>query len=104
MIKCSNSTALCHLLVIICRKLWKSEAIECVWLPTKTEVLKNVTNFVGISFSDLVTCLPFGNTVDFAEVQGKHIWAALEFSASAYHEQKGTNFLQVSGNYVCIPK
>ncbi|CRL07277.1 CLUMA_CG020256, isoform A [Clunio marinus] len=47
-----------------------------------------------VSYDDLFTSLPFQNTIDTFELQGKHLLEALEFSAAAYRYY---NFLQFSG-------
>lgn len=53
---------------------------------------------VDITYNDLVTCLPFGNTIDIVDVQGRYISQALEHAATAFvGQQNTTNFLQVSG-------
>jgi 5'-nucleotidase len=47
-----------------------------------------------VTYDDLFTSLPFQNTIDTFELQGRHILETLEFSAAAYRTY---NFLQWSG-------
>lgn len=47
-----------------------------------------------ITYDDLFTTLPFQNTIDTFELQGRHLLEALEFSAAWYSFY---NFLQFSG-------
>lgn len=70
----------------------------------------------NITYTDLITSQPFGNTVDLIELQGKHILETLEFSVSNSYsryrgngrhkrdvearEFSGQGFLQMSGIHV----
>lgn len=47
-----------------------------------------------VTYDDLFTSLPFQNTIDTFELQGRHLLEAMEFSAAAYRYY---NFLQFSG-------
>lgn len=53
-----------------------------------------------ITVDDILTALPFSNTIDLIEIRGKHLRAAFEFSVEGY-DPKGFHlagkFLQVSG-------
>ncbi|KAK9711182.1 5prime-nucleotidase, C-terminal domain [Popillia japonica] len=53
-----------------------------------------------ITYNDLATSSPFGNTVDYAEIQGKDLKDLIETAASPYSSSRVTadvNLLQVSG-------
>lgn len=60
---------------------------------------KTYKPFLGITYNDIVTVMPFQNTVDIGELQGKYLVQALERSAGPFVGQAKTrtNLLQVSG-------
>lgn len=55
---------------------------------------------LDLTFGDLVTVLPFGNTIDTLELRGKHLIETLEYAVSkSYDEDRfnGAYMLQMSG-------
>lgn len=56
----------------------------------------------ALTYGDLVTTMPFENTLDTMDMRGEHLLMALEFSASLSWEEDrydGANTLQISGNF-----
>lgn len=54
-----------------------------------------------ITYGEMVTSQPFSNTVDFGQLQGKHIKEVLEQSAGAFDNARvlsDLKLLQVSGS------
>jgi 5'-nucleotidase len=55
-----------------------------------------------VTLEDVMTVIPFQNTVDLIEIQGKYLREAFEFCVMGYdptaHHLAG-KFLQVSGTY-----
>jgi 5'-nucleotidase / UDP-sugar diphosphatase len=56
----------------------------------------------NITFGDLIQVIPFSNTVDMFELEGKDIRAALENSVIFDEDEKRYNFLQPSGLWYTV--
>ncbi|KAF2890747.1 hypothetical protein ILUMI_15426, partial [Ignelater luminosus] len=80
------------------KNVWTSAAIAII----NSGGIKTSITPGNITFSDLILTLPFGNTFDVGEIQGKHLKAALEFAAGNENHWGGynMNLLQVSGLYI----
>ncbi|XP_055549436.1 apyrase-like [Wyeomyia smithii] len=48
----------------------------------------------SLTYDDLVTAVPYENTVDTFDLEGKYLWEALEYSAGRHNS---ADFLQISG-------
>ncbi len=56
-----------------------------------------------ITYGDLLTVLPFGNTADIIEIKGEHLLLALEHGLTKWNPQDPAGrFLQMSGLYLII--
>ena len=71
---------------------------------TQTHIFYIYTLSTGdISIGDVITVLPFRNTVDIVEMKGKHVLGMLENSVAYYSTESDKlfgGFLQVSGKYL----
>ena len=57
----------------------------------------------SITLEDVMTVLPFRNTIDLMEIKGKHLLEAFEFSVDGYDPNgfhTAGKFLQISGKSV----
>lgn len=56
-----------------------------------------------ITYSDLITTIPFENTLDTVELRGDHLLETLEYAVTKSYEEEsfvGANMLQFSGNFI----
>ena len=55
----------------------------------------------NITYGDLLTVLPFGNTADILEIKGEHLLQAFEHGVTKWNPTSPRGaFLQVSGNVI----
>ncbi|XP_058453625.1 apyrase-like [Malaya genurostris] len=51
----------------------------------------------NLTYDDIVTAVPYENTMDTFDLEGRYLWEALEYSASRHNS---ADFLQVSGLHI----
>lgn len=54
----------------------------------------------NLTYADLVTCVPFKDTLDTIDILGEHLLSALEFSATKATDEDRYNILQISGEQI----
>ncbi|XP_022902715.2 apyrase [Onthophagus taurus] len=87
-----------------------NEAEEGSWTAAPIAIInaggiRTSINKGDISFNDLATSQPFGNTVDTGKLQGKYIRELMESAAMPYNSKRvyaDVNLIQVSGIRVVI--
>ena len=59
-----------------------------------------ISSLESITYGDILTVLPFGNTADIIEIKGKHLLHVLEHSVTEYSETNPSGrFMQYSGKH-----
>lgn len=67
---------------------------------------KILSNILDLTYADLVTAQPFGNTVDIGDIQGKYLKELFEFTTKEYNAGRlysSLNLIQLSGKFIIIP-
>lgn len=65
--------------------------------------LSNYMYFLDITYSDLITAQPFGNTVDIGDIQGKYLKEMFEHTTKEYNVGRtysSLSLIQLSGESV----
>lgn len=64
-----------------------------------------LTYILDLTYADLLTAQPFGNTVDIGDIQGKYLKELFEFTTKEYNAGRlysSLNLIQLSGKFIII--